>query len=175
MKKMKKQKIIPTLKEIKMKENDFIVSKTNEKGIITYCNEIFMKMAAYEESELLGKNHNIIRHPDMPRVAFKLAWDLISSGKEFFGFVKNLTKDGDYYWVFANITADYDSHGKTIGYTSVRRKPSQTAIDAVTPIYKEMIKLEQSGGMDASGKYLFDFLDSNGLTYDELILSLQGK
>lgn len=172
---MKKQKIIPTQKEIKMKENDFIVSKTNEKGIITYCNEIFMQMAAYEEGELLGKNHNIIRHPDMPRVAFKLAWDLISNKKEFFGFVKNLTKNGDYYWVFANITADYDSKGKIIGYTSVRRKPSQMAINAVTPIYKEMIKLEQSGGMDASGKYLFDFLDSNGVTYDELILSLQGK
>jgi len=157
-----------------MKDNDFIVSKTNAKGIITYCNEVFMEMAAYKESELLGKNHNIIRHPDMPRVAFKLAWDLISSGKEFFGFVKNMSKDGSFYWVFANITPDYDSRGSIIGYTSVRRKPSSNAITTLTPIYKKMCELEKAGGMDASGKFLFDFLDENNITYDELILSLQG-
>jgi PAS domain S-box-containing protein len=171
---MKKPHITPSNKEIKMNESDFIVSKTDTKGKITYCNEIFMSMAGYRESELIDQNHNIIRHPDMPQVAFKLAWDLISSGKEFFGFVKNLKKDGGYYWVFANITPDYNTNGKIIGYTSVRRRPPQSAIDAVTPIYKEMVKLEQSGGMEASGKYLFDFLDENKVTYDELIISLQG-
>ena len=172
---MKKQHITPTNNEIKLNENDFIVSKTNSKGSITYCNEIFMSIAGYEEQELIKKNHNIIRHPDMPRVAFKLAWDLIKSGKEFFGFVKNLTKDGSYYWVFANITPDYNENDEIIGYTSVRRKPSQNAITTIIPIYKELVKLEQSGGMDASGKYLFDFLDDNNTTYDELILSLQGS
>lgn len=172
---MRREKITPTNTEIKMKENDFIVSKTDAKGIITYCNEIFMEMASYNEEELVGKNHNIIRHPDMPRVAFKLAWDLISSGKEFFGFVKNMTKNGDYYWVFANITPDYDENQKIIGYTSVRRKPSQTAVDTVIPIYKKMCELEKTGGMEASGKFLFDFLDDNNTTYDELVLSLQGN
>lgn len=171
---MKNLHIRPTATEIKMAENDFIVSKTDAKGKITYCNEIFMDIAAYKENELLGINHNIIRHPDMPRVAFKLAWDLIGSGKEFFGFVKNMTKKGDYYWVFANITPDYDSMGKIIGYTSVRRKPKQSAVDTIIPIYKELLQLEQSGGMEASAKFLFDFLDDKGLTYDELILSLQG-
>lgn len=172
---MKTPHITPTKVETKMKKNDFIVSKTNEKGIITYCNEIFMSIAGYDEKELLGKNHNIIRHPDMPKVAFKLAWDLISKGKEFFGFVKNLKKDGGYYWVFANITPDYNENGKIIGYTSVRRAPSKTGTDAIIPIYEEMIRLEQSKGMDASGKYLFTFLDDNKITYDELIISLQGK
>jgi len=157
-----------------MNEDDFIVSKTDEKGIITYCNEIFMKMAGYSEDELLGKNHNIIRHPDMPRVAFKLAWDLISSKQEFFGFVKNLKKDGGYYWVFANITADYDKNGMIVGYTSVRRKPTQSAIDTLIPMYEEMLRLEKSGGMEASGAYLFNFLDANNVSYDELILSIQG-
>jgi len=171
---MKKPHINPTKVETKMAENDFIVSKTDAKGIITYCNEIFMTMAGYEEKELIGKNHNIIRHPDVPQVAFKLAWDLISSGKEFFGFVKNLKKDGGYYWVFANITADYDEKGNVLGYTSVRRKPQQSGIDTITPIYKKMIELEQRGGMEASGKFLFDFLDSNDVTYDELVISLQG-
>ena len=77
---MKRPHITPTNSESKMKENDFIVSKTDAKGIITYCNEIFMSTAGYEEKELIGRNHNIIRHPDMPQVAFKLAWDLILLG-----------------------------------------------------------------------------------------------
>jgi len=165
---------IPTEKEIKLNENDFIVSKTDTKGKITYCNEIFMEMASYDEKELLGINHNIIRHKDMPKVAFKIAWDLISNGKEFFGFVKNMTNKGNYYWVFANITPDYNSNGKIIGYTSVRRKAKQSAIDIIFPIYQKLISLEQTGGMKASEEYLMDFLDSKGLTYDELILSLQG-
>lgn len=169
------EKIIPNELEIKMKENDFIVSKTDAKGVITYCNEVFMEMAKYTEEELLGTNHNIIRHPDMPKVAFKLAWDLISSGKEFFGFVKNLSRDGSYYWVFANISPDYDANGKIVGYTSVRRKPSQKAIDTIIPIYKKLCELEKTGGMNESGKFLFAFLDENKTTYDELILSLQGE
>lgn len=172
---MKKIKITPTNNEIKMQENDFIVSKTDSRGIITYCNEIFMQMAGYTEEELVGKNHNIIRHPHMPRVAFKLAWDLISSGKEFFGFVKNMARNGDFYWVFANITPDYDSLGNIIGYTSVRRKPSSTAVKTIAPIYEKLCELEKTGGMEASGKFLFDFLEQNNTTYDELVLSLQGS
>ena len=161
--------------EIKMKENDFIVSKTDNKGIITYCNEIFMEIAGYKEYELIGKNHNIIRHPDKPRAAFKLAWDFISSGKEFFGFVKNRCKNGDYYWVLANITADYDSTGKIIGYTSVRRKPNDQAIQTIIPIYSKMLDLERSSGVKASVSYLLKFLEDNNIEYNELILSLQGE
>lgn len=160
-------------KEIFLNENDFIVSKTNKKGIITYCNEIFMHMAAYEEKELLGKNHNIIRHPDMPQAAFKLAWDLIATGEEFFGFVKNLSKTGNYYWVFANITADYDEKGEIIGYTSVRRKPNEKAIKAIIPIYKEMINIENNKSIDDSTSYLLNFLSQNNISYTNLVLSLQ--
>ena len=160
-------------KEVLMQKEDFIVSKTNNKGIITYCNEIFIYMAEYNEKELLGKNHNIIRHPDMPKAAFKLAWNLISKGEEFFGFVKNLTKSGKYYWVFANITADYDHTGKIIGYTSVRRKPNEKAIEAVIPIYKQMIEIEKQQDVNASTQFLLDFLEKNNITYTNLILSLQ--
>ena len=171
---MAKNKIIPTNDEKLLNHDDFIVSKTDTKGIITYCNQIFMEMAQYDEKELIGVNHNIIRHPDMPKVAFKLAWDLIQSGKEFFGFVKNLRKGGGFYWVYTNITPDYDENGKIVGYTSVRRKPNQDAINTIAPIYQKLISLEQSGGMKASGDYLFDFLEQNNTTYDELIISLQG-
>lgn len=169
---MKKDRIIID-KEITLNENDFIVSKTDESGIITYCNEIFMDMAGYDEDELLRKNHNIIRHPDMPKAAFKLCWDLISNGKEFFGFVKNLRKDGSYYWVFANITPDYDSQGKIIGYTSVRRKPNSKAIEAIIPIYEQLKDIEKTKNTNASVQFLVDFLEENKVSYDELILSLQ--
>jgi len=172
---MKKPHTTPTNTEKLMDANDFIVSKTDTKGILTYCNRIFMEMAGYTEEELIGKNHNIIRHPDMPQVAFKVVWDTIQSGKEFFAFVKNLTKSGDFYWVFTHIAPDYDKNGKIIGYTSVRRAPTRSAIDAVIPLYKQMVQAEQSGGMDAGGKVLFDFLDANNIGYEQLILSLQGN
>lgn len=171
---MKKNNRIIVDTEVKLNEGDFIVSKTDEKGIITYCNEIFMQMSGYSEKELLGKNHNLIRHPDMPRAAFKLCWDLIQGGEEFFGFVKNLRKDGSYYWVFANITPDYNDKGKIVGYTSVRRKPSQAAIDAVTPIYKQLLEIEERKDMKSSAAHLFSFLEENNVSYDNLVLSLQG-
>ncbi len=162
-----------TNREKTLGNDDFIVSKTDTKGTIIYCNEIFTSMAGYEANDLIGANHNLIRHPDMPRIAFKVLWDLIKAKKEFFGFVKNLSKDGSYYWVFAYITADLDSSGNIISYTSVRRKPPQSAIDTIIPIYKLLVDAEKRGGMEASGKLLNDFLAENKITYEELVINLQ--
>jgi PAS domain S-box-containing protein len=169
-----KNKITPTNAEKVLGDNDFIVSKTDTKGIITYCNQIFMEMAEYKESELVGVNHNLIRHPDMPKVAFQLAWDLIQSGNEFFGFVKNLRKNGGFYWVFTNITPDYNESGDIIGYTSVRRKPNRDAINTIIPIYQHLVSLEKSGSTRDSEAYLLNFLKENNISYDQLVLSLQG-
>jgi len=162
-----------TQNEKPMSENDFIVSKTDTKGYITYCNQIFIDMSGYTKEELIGANHNLIRHPDMPAVAFSLAWDLIKKGEEFFGFVKNLKKDGGHYWVFAYITADYDSKGAIIGYSSFRRKPSRVAIETIAPVYKLLTDAEKKGGMEASGKLLEDFLAKNKTTYNDLVINLQ--
>ena len=162
-----------TNNERKLGDDDFIISKTDTKGKIIYCNEIFVDMAKYPAKDLIGANHNLIRHPDMPRVAFKVAWDLIQAKKEFFGFVKNLSADGGYYWVFTYITADLDTKGNIISYTSVRRKPPQSAIDAIAPVYKLLVDAEKRGGMEASGKLLGDFLEENNTTYDELVMNLQ--
>lgn len=162
-----------TKQEKVMSENDFIVSKTDTKGFITYCNQIFIDMSGYTKEELIGSNHNLIRHPDMPAVAFSLAWDLIKKGEEFFGFVKNLKKDGGYYWVFAYITADYDSRGNIVGYSSFRRKPSKAAIDAIAPVYGLLIDAEKKGGMEASSKLLHNFLADNATTYNDLVMNLQ--
>ena len=159
--------------EKKLGDDDFIVSKTDLKGKIIYCNEIFTKMSGYQAADLIGANHNLIRHPDMPQIAFKVAWDLIQDKKEFFGLVKNLCADGGYYWVFAYITADLDENGRIISYTSIRRKPPQSAIDQIIPVYKLLVDAEKSGGMKASLKILTNFLEENKTTYEELVMNLQ--
>jgi len=159
--------------EKKLGDDDFIVSKTDLKGKIIYCNEIFTKMSGYQAADLIGANHNLIRHPDMPQIAFKVAWDLIQDKKEFFGLVKNLCADGGYYWVFAYITADLDENDRIISYTSIRRKPPQSAIDQIIPVYKLLVDAEKSGGMKASLKILTNFLEENKTTYEELVMNLQ--
>ncbi|MFK5893230.1 MAG: PAS domain-containing protein [Pseudomonadota bacterium] len=165
-----KSKITPTNIETKLNDNDFIVSKTNSKGIITYCNQIFIQMSGYSEQELIGKQHNIIRHPDMPRAAFHILWQTIQKGEEFFAYVKNLRKDGGFYWVHANVTARLPFE-KNLGYHSVRRKPSQQAIDAIIPIYAEMLAEEKRVGakdaIAASTAILLAKLDKLGTTYEE--------
>ncbi|MCW8886952.1 MAG: PAS domain-containing protein [Motiliproteus sp.] len=171
-----KPKIKPLDSEIKLSEDEFIVSKTDTKGRITYANRIFMRIAGYREDQLLGIQHNIIRHPDMPRGAFKVMWDELQQGHEFFAYVKNLAADGRYYWVFANVTPDYDASGKLIGYYSVRRRPTQKAIETVIPVYKQMVQIEKSSNTaDACGNsiaYLLDTLNQLGVGYEELVLSL---
>lgn len=171
-----KRAIQPSNIERKMREDDFIVSKTNPKGIITYGNPIFIEFSGYSEEELLGSQHNIIRHPDMPRSAFKLAWDTIQSGKEFFAYVKNMSKDGGFYWVFTHITPDFDGNGKIVGYTSVRRCPSADAVAKIEPVYRSMLAAEKAAGsrsaIEAGTAVLVDIMKQTGMTYEELVFSL---
>lgn len=153
--------------------DDFIVSKTDLTGKITYVNQIFMDLAEYSEDELLGKPHSIIRHPDMPRTVFKLLWDRIRSKQEIFAYVVNRTKNGNHYWVYANVTPSLDERGNIIGYYSVRRKPNREALEIIKPLYKKMCDAERTGGMEASAKLLDDVLAEKGATYDEFIIHIQ--
>ena len=157
-----------------MKLNDFIISKTDTKGQITYVNKIFMEMSEYTEEELLGKPHSIIRHQDMPKSVFKLLWDMVQSGEEIFAYVLNKTKNGNNYWVYANVTPSYDSRGNIIGYFSVRRMPTSKALEIIKPLYQSMLSAERSGGVNAGTKILTDLLHEKGASYNELIISLQG-
>lgn len=159
-----------------MREDDFIVSKTTAKGIITYGNPIFIEFSGYTEEELLGTQHNIIRHPDMPRSAFKLVWETIEAGREFFGYVKNMSKDGGYYWVFTHITPDFDQNNRIVGYTSVRRYPKREAISKIEPVYRQMLAAERAAGardaIAAGTQVLVDLLQQTGMSYEELVFSL---
>ena len=163
----------PTNKESVVKSDAFLVSKTDLKGHITYCNPPFIEITGYSEQELLGKPHNIIRHPDMPRIIFKLLWEYIQQKKEIFAYVKNMGKDGGYYWVYANVTASLDERNNIIGYYSVRRKPNPKALEVIIPLYEKLLSLEKSGGMKASEKYLEELLKEKGVCYDQLSNDLQ--
>ena len=171
-----KNKIQPTRKDRIMRDNDFIVSKTDLKGLITYANEIFIEFCGYSQYELFNAQHNIIRHPDMPRAVFDLMWKTLQAGNEFNGYVKNMSKDGGFYWVFANVTPSYDNNKDIIGYYSVRRNPSQQAIQVVEPIYKEMVATEEhSGSRNAikdSTALLLSKLEQLGVSYDQFALSI---
>jgi len=156
-----------------MKDEDFIVSKTDTKGKITYVNKIFMEMAEYKEDELLGKPHSLIRHPKMPKAVFQLLWNRVQQKEEVFAFVLNRTKNNNDYWVYANVTTSLDEQGNILGYYSVRRKPNLDAINTIEPLYEQMVQLERTSGVGASTKLLENLLNEKGVSYDELVISLQ--
>ena len=112
----------------------------------------------------------------MPRAAFKLAWDTIQAGNEFFGYVKNMSKDGGFYWVFTHISPDFSSSGAIIGYTSVRRCPTRTALEKIDPVYRQMLQAEKSAGardaIAAGTQVLVDVLKQTGMGYEQLVFAL---
>lgn len=127
----------PIDKEYHLSEDDFIVSKTDVYGNLTYANMAFIKISGYTEEEFLNQPHSIMRHPDMPKKAFESMWTTIKQGKEWHGIVKNLCKDGGFYWVDATVTPSFKNED-IIGYMSVRRQASPDQIQKATIEYSEL-------------------------------------
>jgi len=171
-----KNRQTPSNQERVMREGDFIVSKTDLKGRITYCNRVFIEFSGYQASELMGEQHNIVRHPDMPRGVFRFLWDTLGQRKECFAFVKNMCKDGSFYWVFANVTPDFDANGQVVGYFSVRRKASTKAIALMGGVYQAMLEEERKAGAKdacaASLAFLTHTLKQQGASYEHFVLAL---
>ncbi len=168
--------VTPTDNQIELSSKKYIVSKTNAKGIIEYGNDYFVEISGYSENELIGQPHSIVRHPDMPKIAFKMMWDRIKEGKNFMAIVKNMAKNGDYYWVVTEFEPKHDTiTGEIISHTAFRKAAPQKAIDAITPIYAELLKIEKEHGMEASEKYLRGYLDENHTTYDDFVNNLVGN
>ncbi|EAI2437806.1 PAS domain S-box protein [Campylobacter jejuni] len=161
------------MKEIVLSENALITSKTDLKGNIIYANNDFLKYAGYKVDELLYKSHNIVRHEDMPRTVFKCLWDYIQKGDEIFAFVKNKAKDGNFYWVFANVSASFDTNGNIINYYSVRRMPNKSAISTIESLYSDLLRAEQQQGLNKGVEMLKNLCKDADKTYNELIFSLQ--
>ena len=168
---------ILTGRERTFSPDTFIVSKTDKKGIITYANDVFLEIADYQLHEVIGKPHNMIRHPGMPRCIFKTLWDQIGQSREIFAYVVNRTKFGDHYWVLAHVTPSFDAHGNIVGYHSNRRAPKPETIKTIEPFYRKLRSIEDSAGnvrdgIELSSKELHNWIQDNGGNYDELILSL---
>ncbi|EIC28656.1 MULTISPECIES: PAS domain-containing protein [Methylomicrobium] len=128
------RKVFYTGIETPYPDGKLIVSTTDPTGIITHVNQAFIDMSGYTEAELIGAPHSILRHPDMPSAAFKDLWDTVERGEKWQGFVKNLRKDGGYYWVKATVVPNIRK-GVVVGYTSVRRKPSRTKVEECIALY----------------------------------------
>lgn len=124
-------------------EGRAIVSETDLKGIITFANRKFCEISGYSVDELIGEPHNIIRHPDMPKAAFVQMWNTIQSGALWHGLVKNLRKDGKYYWVDTEVTPTYDENGNLKGYMAARKPASRKNVEETAALYRKMLELEQ--------------------------------
>lgn len=176
---MRHSDIRPTGVERTFGRDEIIVTKTDPQGRITYANDVFLRVSAYPEHEMVGQPHSMIRHPDMPRAVFKLLWDSLKDNREIFCYVVNLAGDGAHYWVLAHVTASVDAHGKLVGYHSNRRVPSSRALDEIRPLYRQLLAAEQghsrpTDAIAASTAMLADVLAARGQSYDEFIWTLAG-
>ncbi|HWK95809.1 MAG TPA: methyl-accepting chemotaxis protein [Pseudolabrys sp.] len=153
-----------------LQDGKTIVSTTDLKGRITYANPYFIEVSGFTKEELIGAPHNILRHPDMPAAAFADLWATVKTGKPWTGMVKNRCKNGDYYWVFANVTPVVEN-GQPVGYVSVRTKPSRAQVEAADALYKQTaagVPLKLRQGEVMSGGFL-------GAVARAMRLSLRGR
>lgn len=158
-------------------KDEIIVSKTDTKGIITYANEVFVRLSGYAEVELLGAPHNLIRHPAMPRCVFKFLWDTIASGKEVFAYVVNRSKNGDHYWVFAHVTPTFGPQGQIVAYHSNRRMPDRNAIAKIEPVYRLLCEIESCqstprAAWQTSLPAMVKYLENQRMSYEEFVFTL---
>lgn len=141
------RKVYVTNREEPYPEGKLIFSRTDRDGIITHGNQAFVDISGYPMDELIGQPQSILRHPDMPRAAYAGLWESVQHGHPWKGIVKNLRKDGGYYWVFASVVPNI-RNGRVEGYTSVRRKPSRMMIDNTADIYQALLSKEQEAVND---------------------------
>ncbi|MDE1205657.1 PAS domain-containing protein [Tenacibaculum larymnensis] len=159
--------------EVQWDKTKTIVSKTDIYGTILYANDVFSNTCEYSTIELVGEPHNIIRHPDMPKIAFKVLWDALKKGENFHAIVKNLTRTGRYYWVITDFTIDKDEDGKIVGYTARRKAVPDGVVKKIEPIYKTLLDIEKLKGEKASEMYFDAYLKEEvGKTYNEFVVDL---
>ncbi len=158
--------------EINFSKKKFIVSKTDLKGNIIFINKNFSEVSGYDEAELIGAPHNILRHPDMPRAIFFVVWQTLLAGQPISGVVKNLAKSGKYYWVIADLEPKFNLKGEMVALTAFRRAAPQDVIDTTEELYETMLAIEKKHGMEKSLAYLEAFLEEHNLSYNEFIEEL---
>ncbi|MBB3677757.1 PAS domain-containing protein [Modestobacter versicolor] len=172
-----RQSVRPTGVERTFAADELIVSKTDTRGVITYANDVFLRVSGYGLEQVMGQPHNLIRHPDMPKAVFRLLWDTLAAGHELFAYIDNLAADGANYWVLAHVTPSYGPDGTVVGYHSNRRSPSPRAIARVRPLYAQLLAEERRHGngraaVEASSRLLDQLVAQQAASYEEFIWSV---
>jgi PAS domain S-box-containing protein len=162
----------PSERELEWDKSKVLLSKTDSRGNILYANESFIDVCGYDDFELMDKSHNLLRHPDMPKVIFKLLWENLSKGKDYNVVIKNMSKTGRYYWVVNDITTVVDDN-ENMFFTGKQKTISNDIINNhIEPLYKKLLHIEQASGIQSSENYLLGFLEERNKNYIQFINDL---
>lgn len=170
------QRPTPIDREVQWDKSKVLISETDVAGTITKVNDVFCAVSHYSENELIGQPHNLIRHPDMPRLVFKLLWDNLKIGNNFVGVIKNLAKTGEYYWVVTDFEMRRDGMGNITHYIGRRKAVPQGAIDNyLAPFYESLLKMERIGGVELSSRFFKNYLSKQGKDYIDFVISVMSE
>lgn len=170
------RELIPIDEEVVWDKTQTIISSTDKFGTIIDANQTFLDVCGYSNEEVLGQSHNIIRHPDTPKILFKVLWENILAGRNFHAILKNIAKSGRYYWVITDFEVNKNTEGEIVSFTARRRSVPENAIkEHIEPLYATLVKLEKIGGTDLSNRYFKGFLDKQGKSYIEYIMDIVGE
>ncbi|WP_413998622.1 PAS domain-containing protein [Flavobacterium sp. W1B] len=160
----------PIDREVVWDKKKIVLSRTDKFGTIEYANDVFIDVSGYEDYELIAQPHNIVRHPDMPKVIFKILWDSLKSGNNFHAVVKNLAKSGRYYWMITDFEIIKEKNGEIKNYIGKRKAvPNDALKNHIEPLYQRLLQIEKVSGLDASEKYLAGFLEEKKMSYEMYI------
>ena len=166
----------PIDREVQWDKTKTLISETDVKGTITNVNDVFCAVAHYSPSELIGQPHNLIRHPDMPKLIFKLLWDNLKVGNNFVGVIKNLAKTGEYYWVVTDFEMRRDAMGNITHYIGRRKSVPEAAINNyLAPFYESLLKMEKIGGVELSSRFFKNYLTKQGKDYIDFVISIMSE
>ena len=166
----------PIDREVQWDKTKTLISETDVKGTITNVNDVFCAVSHYSASELIGQPHNLIRHPDMPKLIFKLLWDNLKVGNNFVGVIKNLAKTGEYYWVVTDFEMRRDAMGNITHYIGRRKSVPEAAINNyLAPFYESLLKMEKIGGVELSSRFFKNYLTKQGKDYIDFVISIMSE
>ena len=170
------QRPTPIDKEVNWNKSLVVISETDIYGRITNVNDVFCNVCGYSPEEMIGQPHSIIRHPDMPKLVFKLLWDNLKVGNNFIGVIKNLAKSGEYYWVITDFEMRRDATGNITHYIARRKSVPKAVIENyVAPLYETLLKLEKVGGMELSSRFFKNYLAKQGKDYIDFIIDVMNE
>ena len=166
----------PIDKEVGWNKSQVVISETDVYGRITNVNDVFCNVCGYSPEEMIGQPHSIIRHPDMPKLVFKLLWDNLKVGNNFIGVIKNLAKSGEYYWVITDFEMRRDATGNITHYIARRKSVPKAVIENyVAPLYETLLKLEKVGGMELSSRFFKNYLAKQVKDYIDFIIDVMNE